>query len=136
MEKKVAIKMYHKTAEVDTNDQLQERKENYEPKVTDRNSVVKLLRGKKRIEKLIAGENVAIEEETPTTPDVNGISVLKLTVQKNKMQDAIEMHFVEKKFVEPFNCASQSLAVVRECRSEFDLMASHKLRIAVSGSGA
>ena len=38
--KKLAVKMYHKT-EVGTNDQLQERTENYQPTVTDRNSVVK-----------------------------------------------------------------------------------------------
>ena len=107
---------------------------NYKPKVTDRNSVAKLLRGKKRIEKPIAGENVAIEEETPTTPDVNGISALKLIVQK--ITKLIEIITSWKKFVEPLNCASQSLAVVHECRSEFDLMASHKLRIAVADSGA
>ena len=62
--------------------------------MTDRNSVAKLLRGKKRIEKPIAGENVAIEEETPTKPDVNGISVIKLIVHKTTK--LIEMHFVEK----------------------------------------
>ena len=104
---------------------------NYKPKVTDRNSVAKVLRGKKRIEKPIAGENVPIEEETPTTPDVNGISVLKLIVQK--ITELIEMHFVEKI---RRALKLQSLALVHECRSEFDLMASHKLRIAVAGSGA
>ena len=34
------------------------------------------------------------------------------------------------------NCVSKSLAVVHECRSEFDLTTSHKLLIAVTGSGA
>ena len=57
---KNAIKMYHKSTEVDTNDQLQERTENYEHTVTDRNSVAKLdlHKKKKRIEMSIAEENV------------------------------------------------------------------------------
>ena len=51
-----------------------------------------------------------------------------------KDEKRIEMDFTEKKLRTAFvHC---SLAVVHECRSEFDLMTSHTLRIAVVGSGA